>query len=38
VAEPETENLRIDKDLYSRLRAHCDRENLRFLDFVESCL
>ena len=36
--EQETEKLHIDKDLYARLRSHCDREHLRFLDFVESCL
>jgi hypothetical protein len=38
MTEPETVNLRIGKDLYARLRAHCDRENVRFLDFIESAL
>jgi hypothetical protein len=38
MAELETATLRIDKDLYARLRAHCDRESVRFLDFVEGAL
>jgi hypothetical protein len=36
--KPTDSILRINHDLYVRLRAHCDRFGIRFLDFVEDAL
>lgn len=38
MAAKESTIIRIDEDLYARLRRHCDRERIRFLDFVENSL
>jgi hypothetical protein len=38
MAEQEKETIRIDHELYLRLREHCDREGIRFVDFVENSL
>lgn len=34
----ELKTIRIDSDLYSRLREYCDKKNIRFIDFVEDSL
>jgi len=36
--KPTNSPLRINHDLYVRLREHCDRFGIRFLDFVEDAL
>jgi uncharacterized protein with von Willebrand factor type A (vWA) domain len=33
-----SKSVRIDAGLYDVLRAHCDRNGIRFLDFVEEAL
>jgi hypothetical protein len=38
MSEPEHKTIRIDNDLYLRLREHCDRDGVRFLDFLENAL
>jgi hypothetical protein len=30
--------LRVSRELYARLREHCDRLGIRFVDFVEDAL
>jgi hypothetical protein len=35
---PMDSRLRINPDLYVKLREHCDRFGIRFLDFVEDAL
>jgi hypothetical protein len=36
--KPTDSLLRINSDLYVRLREHCDRFGIRFLDFAEDAL
>jgi len=36
--KPTNSPLRINHDLYVRLREHCDRFGIRFLDFAEDAL
>ena len=36
--KPTDSLLRINSDLYVKLREHCDRFGIRFLDFVEDAL
>jgi hypothetical protein len=36
--KPTDSLLRINRDLYVKLREHCDRFGIRFLDFVEDAL
>ena len=36
--KPTDSLLRINRDLYVRLREHCDRFGIRFLDFAEDAL
>ena len=36
--KPTDSLLRINRDLYVRLREHCDRLGIRFLDFAEDAL
>lgn len=37
-SKPTDPLLRINRDLYVKLREHCDRFGIRFLDFVEDAL
>jgi hypothetical protein len=36
--ERKSDPIRIDTELYLRVREHCDRTGIRFLDFVENAL